>query len=293
MENKLKIKPEKSSIKWDVKQRLTLLESTVYWNGGLRTNSLVETFGISRVQASKDFTLYQELCPENLRYDKHKKCYLITEQFKPAFMEGSVSEYLQFLHAARGNVQGPVVPLVDKIASGVVVEPVSHQLSTDILQGLVQSIQNGEELEMVYRTMSRLKTVSHVLCPHNFVFDGLHWYVRGYSYTHEEFRNFLLVRIQDIKITGKADFSEADDAAWNTDVHVKLGAHPGLTTMQKSVIESDYGMENGILSYPTRAALVASFLNAMRIGLNDSDAEAVSHPLVLLNRDELDRYLAA
>ena len=293
MENKLKIKPEKSSIKWDVKQRLTLLESTVYWNGGLRTNSLVETFGISRVQASKDFTLYQELCPENLRYDKHKKCYLITEQFKPAFMEGSVSEYLQFLHAARGNVQGPVVPLVDKIASGVVVEPVSHQLSTDILQGLVQSIQNGDELEMVYRTMSRLKTVSHVLCPHNFVFDGLHWYVRGYSYTHEEFRNFLLVRIQDIKITGKADFSEADDAAWNTDVHVKLGAHPGLTTMQKSVIESDYGMENGILSYPTRAALVASFLNAMRIGLNDSDAEAVSHPLVLLNRDELDRYLAA
>ena len=289
----LKTKPLHSNIKWDVKQRLTLLESTVYWNGGLRTNSLVETFGISRVQASKDFTLYQELCPENLRYDKHKKCYLITEQFKPAFMEGSVSEYLQFLHAARGNVQGPVVPLVDKIASGVVVEPVAHQLSTEILQGLVQSIQKGDELEMVYRTMSRLKTVSHVLCPHNFVFDGLHWYVRGYSYTHEAFKNFLLVRIQDIKMTGKADFSEADDTAWNTDVSVKIGPHPGLNAMQRSVVESDYGMENSLLSYPTRAALVVCFLNTMRIGLNDSDAEAVSHPLVLLNRDELDRYLTA
>ena len=291
MRNELKTQLPQSGMKWDIRQRLTLLESTVYWNGGLRTNSLVETFGISRVQASKDFTRYQELCPENLRYDKNKKCYLITEQFKPAFMEGSVSEYLQLFHAACGDVRGPVVPLVDKIASGCVVKPVSHQVSTQILQGLVQAIQKGDELTIVYRTVSRLQSVTHVLCPHNFVFDGLHWYVRGYSFTHEEFRNFLLVRIMEIEITGKSNFHEADDKAWNTDVSVKIGSNPELSEMQRLVIESDYGMTREGLSYTTRAALVVFFLNTMRIGLNDLDAESPTHSLVLLNRTELARYL--
>ena len=293
MRNEITTQSLQDNIKWDVRQRLRLLESTVYWNGGLRTNSLTETFGISRVQASKDFTLYKELCPENLRYDKHKKCYLTTEQFNPTFMEGSVSEYLQLFYASCSNVQGPVVPLVDKIAPGCVVEPVPHQLSTEIFQALVQAIQKGAELEIVYRTMSRLKTVSHALCPHNFVFDGLHWYVRGYSFSHEEFKNFLLVRILDTKITGKAKFHVADDKAWNTQVSVKIGPHPGLDEMQKSVIESDYGMENSMLSYPTRAALVGLFLNTMRIGLNDLDAEPADYPLVVLNRDELNLYLKA
>ncbi len=293
MKNEIGNIPLQSNIKWDVRQRLTLLESTVYWNGGLRTNSLIKTFGISRVQASKDFTLYQQLCPENLQYDKHKKCYQMTKRFKPTFMEGSVGEYLHFLFAACGNVRGPVVPLVDKIASGCILEPVSHQLSTEILQALVQAIQNGDELEIVYRTTSRIKTASHVMCPHNFVFDGLHWYVRGYSFTHEEFKNFLLVRIVSVKIIGKSDYDEADDVAWKTKVSVKLGPNPALNKIKKSVIESDYGMKNGILSYPTRAALVKLFLNAMRIDLTNSDPEPVSNPLVLLNRDEIGRYLIA
>ena len=61
------------SIKWEQRQRLTLLEATVFWSGEFSTNVLMECFGISRVQASKDLTLYQSLCPGNIRYDKFLK----------------------------------------------------------------------------------------------------------------------------------------------------------------------------------------------------------------------------
>ena len=68
------------SIKWEQRQRLTLLEATVFWSGEFSTNVLMECFGISRVQASKDLTLYQSLCPGNIRYDKFLKRYVVDEE---------------------------------------------------------------------------------------------------------------------------------------------------------------------------------------------------------------------
>lgn len=293
MVNSTKSKKTQADIKWDVRQRLTLLESTVFWNGGLRTNSLVKTFGISRVQASKDLSLYQQLCPDNLRYDKHKKCYLVTDQFTPAFMEGTAEEYLHLLNISQSAEDGPIVALVDQIPSVCIVEPVFRQLSAEILQKVVQAIQRAEELEIIYRTMSRLKTISHVLCPHALVSDGLHWYVRGYSYNHEEFRNFLLVRIMEANISRKSEIDASDDKAWLTEVTVKIGPHPGLPDRQKAIIESDYGMQNGVLCCPIRAAMAPFLLNAMHVGIDDTQLKSTSYSLVLLNRDELDRYLSS
>ncbi|MDD5463203.1 MAG: hypothetical protein PHG00_16520 [Methylococcales bacterium] len=72
-----------------------MLEATVFWSGELSTITLIQHFGISRVQASKDLTLYQTLCPGNIRYDKSLKRYVIDETFKAAFIAGSATEFLQ------------------------------------------------------------------------------------------------------------------------------------------------------------------------------------------------------
>ena len=62
-------------LKWDVRQRLKLLESTLLLSGWVRTQALTDTFGISRAQASKDFTVYQTLRPGHLVYNKSRKYY--------------------------------------------------------------------------------------------------------------------------------------------------------------------------------------------------------------------------
>jgi hypothetical protein len=100
------------SLKWEQRQRLTLLEATVFWSGELSTNVLMECFGISRVQASKDLTLYQSLCPGNIRYDKFLKRYVIDGAFKPAFMTGTVGEFLQVLKVQQDRAGGALVTLV-------------------------------------------------------------------------------------------------------------------------------------------------------------------------------------
>jgi hypothetical protein len=121
-------------IKWEQRQRLTLLEATVFWSGEFSTNISMACFGISRVQASKDLTLYQTLCPGNIRYDKYLKRYLVDESFKPGFMIGTAGEFLQVLKIQQNRTGGAVMTLVKNLPEVDVLEPVFRQVNAAILQ---------------------------------------------------------------------------------------------------------------------------------------------------------------
>lgn len=275
------------SIKWEQRQRLTLLEATVFWSGELSTHVLMDCFGISRVQASKDLTLYQSLCPGNIRYDKYLKRYVLDEAFKPAFMTGSAAEFLQVLKVRQG---GAVVTLVRNLPEVDVVEPVFRQIDPAVLQVVNQAIVLSKELRVRYQSMSRAEPAVHRLCPHALVFDSLRWHTRAFSYSHHEFRDFVLARMSSAELSYPAEIDASGDAAWHEWVGVRIGAHPGLSATQKQAVEFDYGMASGVLEHNVRAALVPYFLRAMRISRDDLAREAMVQQIVLLNRDELDKY---
>ena len=279
------------ALKWEQRQRLTLLEATVFWSGEVSTASLTQHFGISRVQASKDFTLYQTLCPDNIRYDKSLKRYVLDDAFKAAFMVGSTGEFLQILKIHQGDSFNTVVALADNLPIVEVLEPVFRQVDPTILQTINQAILSDKVVNVRYQSMSRTEPVEHQLCPHALVFDGLRWHTRAFSYTHHEFRDFVLARIHSAKTLGPAEMDASEDVNWDTFVLVKIGAHPGLSDTQKAAIEFDYGMVNGVLVRELRGALLFYFLNMMRIGPDDLMRDAMVQQVVLLNRDDLSEYL--
>ncbi|MCL7419500.1 MAG: WYL domain-containing protein [Methylobacter sp.] len=279
------------SLKWEQRQRLTLLEATVFWSGGVSTNALTDNFGISRVQASKDLTLYQALCPGNLRYDKYLKRYVIEEAFKPAFMEGTAKEFLQVLKAQRDGVGGAIVTLVNNLPVVELVESAVRQINRAVLRTVNQAIIAGREVRVVYQSMSRAEPVELWLSPHALVFDGLRWHTRAFSRTHGEFRDFVVARVLSAELIGLTDIDAADDVDWQLFVTVKIGPHPGLSESQKAIVEFDYAMRDGILECQVRAALVFYFLKAMRIGPDDLMREAFVQQIILLNRAELKDYL--
>lgn len=280
------------SIKWEQRQRLTLLEATVFWSGEFFTNVLMDGFGISRVQASKDLTLYQSLCPGNIRYDKFLKRYVVDELFKPAFMTGTAGEFLQVLKVQQDRAGSAVVTLVKNLPEVDVLEPVFRQVNAAVLQAVNQAIVAGKEVQVRYQSMSRPEPALHRLCPHALVFDGLRWHARAFSYTHHEFRDFVLARMLSAELTVSADVDTSEDVAWHEFVGVRIGAHPGLSATQKQAVEFDYGMEAGVLEQQVRAALVPYFLRVMRINRDDLTRDAMVQQIVLLNRDELDKYWA-
>ena len=54
----MKRKQEIESVRWDLALRYRLIETVAWWEGRLTTNHLMQSFGISRQQASKDINTY-------------------------------------------------------------------------------------------------------------------------------------------------------------------------------------------------------------------------------------------
>ncbi|MGE6384751.1 hypothetical protein ACQKEN_03640 [Pseudomonas sp. NPDC078416] len=72
----------------------------IAWSEGrLTTGHLMQSFGISRQQASNDINSYiNEHAPKNLTYSKSLKGYVPSKAFKPLFIDGSASAYLHLLN---------------------------------------------------------------------------------------------------------------------------------------------------------------------------------------------------
>lgn len=95
----MKRKQEIASVRWDLALRYRLIETVAWWEGRLTTGHLMQSFGISRQQASKDINSYiSEYAPKNLEYDKHLKGYVPSRHFKPLFIDDSASAYLHLLN---------------------------------------------------------------------------------------------------------------------------------------------------------------------------------------------------
>ena len=277
-------------LKWDVKQRLTLLEATVFWTGELVTGFLTNTFSISRVQATKDIALYLSLRPDNLRYDRSLKRYLITEQFTPLLINGSPQECLQVLQASQSGAS-PVVTLMGNLPTIEVLAPPMRRIDVSVLRAVLQAARFGLVLEIGYQSMSKPEPITHQVQPHTLVFDGSRWHVRAFSQSHNEFRDFVLARIHQANILGKPEMPCPVDRLWEKRLTVEIGPHPGLSAEQKQAVERDYGMVDGKCATSVRAALLPYLLLAMRISKDDYQREAMVQQIVLLNRDELLPYV--
>ena len=81
-------------LKWGVERRLEFIEFRLFWEGGVNRADLIDMFGVSVPQASKDLTLYQERAPQNAVYDKSAKRYVAGAGFTPVFLDPDPDAYL-------------------------------------------------------------------------------------------------------------------------------------------------------------------------------------------------------
>jgi predicted DNA-binding transcriptional regulator YafY len=277
-------------LKWDVRQRLTLLEATVFWTGELVTNFLTDTFAISRVQATKDIGRYVSLRPDNLLYDRSLKRYLITEQFQPLLITGHPQECMQVLQASQATAPSVLTLMSNMPAVEVLTTPTRH-LDINILRPVLQAARFGLVLEIGYQSMTTSEPAVRKVQPHTLVFDGWRWHMRAFSYSHNEFRDFVLARIHKAMVVGKPEKHNPVDLLWEKLLTVEIGPHPGLSDSQKLAIERDFGMVDGKATITVRAALLSYLLLSLRIGKDDYQREAMAQQTVLLNREELLLYM--
>lgn len=279
------------SLKWDLRQRLKLLEGTLLLTGWVRTQSLVDTFGISRAQASKDFAVYMGLRPQNISYNLSRKYYEATANFEPMLLTGKASELLDALQAL--NIpDAPVVTLSACLPAIALVKPIDRELDWPTLRVVSSAICQQRKFTVAYQSMNRPAPNQLILSPHSLVFSGYRWHIRAYSDSHGEYRDFVLARMRgDAFLLDEKSISAEGDKCWENEVDVVISPHPGLPEVQRDILSEDYGMVDGQITHVVREALLPYFLRLMQIEPHREHPDPKVQQIVLVNKAEVKPFL--
>lgn len=221
-------------------ERLWQIDFLVRFRGQVTRQDLVRRFGIALSNATRDFTLYRQLAPDNLDYDHSDKVYRRTSGFQPLFTYDR-EHTLQALTLGQGvGLEACAQPILVDAA------PALNQPDLDILAAVSRAIYAGKALLIRYVSVSSGETTREII-PHSLVNTGLRWHARAYCRTHAQFRDFVLTRITSAEEVGSvidtAVESRAQDQEWNHEVALELIPHPRAAYAR--AIELDYGLAPG------------------------------------------------
>lgn len=289
----MKRKQSIESVRWDLALRYRLIETVAWWEGRLTTGHLIQSFGISRQQASKDINTYiSEHAPKNLTYDKHLKGYVPSRQFKPLFIDDSASAYLHLLnqnHDRAPHIEG----LALAYAHTEVLRVPDRSVKPEVLRPILRACREGLRLECEYVSFTTPDGEARLIAPHTLVFTGMRWHVRAYCEKNRDYRDFVLSRFRGTPelMDDVSENTREQDGGWNSLVKVIIEPDSRLKPDQKSIIENDFGMLDGQLVINTRGALVQYVLQRYQIDPTKVHAKATAQQIVVANLDELRSWL--
>lgn len=281
-----------AQVRWDLALRYRLIETIAWWEGRLTTQHLMQSFGISRQQASKDINTYiQEHAPKNLTYDRHLKGYVPSPKFKPLFIEDSASAYLRLLnqsHERAPHIEG----LALAYAHTEVLRVPDRTVRAEVLRPLLKACREELRLETEYVSLANPVPEVRLIAPHTLVYTGMRWHVRAYCEKNRAYRDFVLSRLRgEPELLDVSSHGRDGDEGWNTEVTIRIEPDPRLSAEQKAIIETDYGMRDGHLAVASRGALVQYVLQRFQIDTTKIEPKAAAQQIVVANLEELERWL--
>ncbi|RVM95947.1 helix-turn-helix transcriptional regulator [Sinorhizobium meliloti] len=287
------IAADAKGFRWGIERRLEFVEFRLFWEGGVNRSDIVEEFGVSVPQASKDLALYQEQAPDNIVYDRSEKRYFASDAFRPRFIELDAAAYLDHL-APRPSVTGAKLESSVRRSRFADRLPIpERRIVANALRGLLEAVRGNRSIEILYQSMSgaRPEPLWRRVSPHAFASDGLRWHTRAYCHIDQKFKDFILSRCLDCRNLGEAGSLSESDQLWNSYFQVILIPNPKLTASQQGVVAQDFAMVNGRVVVPVRHAMLYYFTKRLRLDLASSD-DPRETPVVVTNRAEFDSALS-
>lgn len=281
-------------MRWGVEKRLEFIEFRLFWEGGINRADIIEHFGVSVPQASKDFTLYEEKARGNLHYDKSKKRYFAGKNFKPVFMEPKSDAYLSHLQSA-ANAAGGASEVWLAAPPEFDAMPIPHRrVDVEVLRAILAAIRECKSIQIHYQSMSEKRPTPEWrrVTPHALANDGLRWHVRAYCHEDRKFKDFILSRCLNARDPQDPALKPDDDKFWQESFDVALAPNPLLSEGQREIIAQDFGMKSGRAEIPVRMALLYYFQKRLRLDTSDSPGNPHENPVVVANRKEFDAALA-
>lgn len=280
-------------LRWGIERRLEFIEFRLFWEGGVNRSDIVDEFGVSVPQASKDLALYQEQAPDNIYYDRSRKRYLSQDNFQPKYINPDADAYLEWktVNAATGNGftdhKDKVLFCTDKLPTP------QRSIEVRVLRVLLECVREQQSVEVLYQSMNptRPEPEWRRVSPHAFGNDGLRWHTRAFCHIDRKFKDFILSRCLDTGSFDTTGIDAADDKCWMEYFSVILRPNPRLSINQQDVIAQDFSMEKGEAVVPVRQAMLYYFSKRLRLDLTDNIDDPREAPVIVKNRIAFDAAL--
>jgi predicted DNA-binding transcriptional regulator YafY len=272
-------------------QRLTLLELLLVWEGRIYRSRVCELFGIGPPRASQWIKEIRDLNPTWMQWDTKARSYFATADFYKQYAKASQADISSSLSRYLSMVGLPYASAMDD-SEGVMwsATPSINAPSPKIFASLSNAIKQAKVVDIEYMSLSEPAPHRRIIHPHSLVLAGRRWHVRAYSETNQDYRDYALGRIIEVKPLSRP-CSHVDDPAWNSKVKVRLVAHPELTPEQARVIQMEYFKGTASRVETCRAALVPYFIQDIRAAMNTKSQHAPEYLIAVENADEVSKWL--
>lgn len=276
-------------MRWGIEQRLEFIEFRLFWEGSINRADLVEFFGVSVPQASKDLSLYQERAPGNMEYDNRSKCYVAADRFVLRFLNPDPYVYLTQLRSVAEGIAAPHESLIARLPEADVALTPKRGIDIEVLRRVLDAVRSESSIEVFYQSMNKQRPdpIWRRITPHAFGYDGFRWHTRAYCHLEYRFNDFLLPRILDVRGKGEPGAAGKADWLWNNYFDIIVGPHPGLAESQKEVVIKDYGLDHGNGVFSVRYAMLFYVLKRLGLLGNAEKEDPRRQHIVALNKDDV------
>lgn len=265
-------------------QRMEFIEWRLFWEGHVNRSDLEGKFDISTPQASVDLRNYREAAGGNIEYNATEKRYVASSKNKPKFLKISANRVLLQLWAwvngvlERDDLWFSSIPPVD------VAPEVGRDVRPEVLRKVLEAIRVRQALSVRYQSLTSSRWRD--MAPHALAFDGHRWHARAWCCEREEFRDFVLTRIERLGKLKSVSFDPEHDIEWRDTIRLKLCPHPGLSDEQRQAIQRDYDMPEGVREIEVRLSMAYYFIKRMNLDLKDLPPARAQISLANLNEVE-------
>lgn len=274
---------------WTQNRRFEFIEWKLFWEGQLNRSDLELQFEISTPQASVDLKRYREMAGENIEYDATEKAFVPTPKLTPQFMKPSADRLLLQLRALLSAVM-PRQDLWFKRIPPIDMAPdLARHVDSEGLRLILSAIRTRAAINVRYQSLTNIRW--RRIAPHAIAFDGHRWHLRAWACDQNDFRDFVLSRIDEFGDIEPASYDPRDDIEWNTHCTLRLRPHPGLTPDQSLAIQRDFDMTDGQRELEVRLSMAYYFIKRMNLDLKDLPATRVQ--ICIENLAEVDAAISA
>jgi len=232
-------------LKYAQRERLSYLDQCLAWRGMANRRNLIDRFGVSTAQAALDFKAYLERAKETPpNYDAVLKTYLAAPGHKSLFPNSLYQDWTRIISDS-GPDRFDELPKLNRPS-----DPAT-------MSKLYRAIAEKRAVQIQYTSMTTGEDNGQWIAPTRFASDGERIHVRAFSFKHNEYRDYVPVRIGvgSSFETRALEGELSRDIDWETIARIHLVPKVGLTEEQIKIVRREYDFKNETLCIETRKAL--------------------------------------